>query len=275
MARLRSAVDKTDASGIRQAAHRLKSSSANVAAVRLSELFQVMEIRALENNLGKIRLNLRDVEIELSRVEASLKSTLADGPGVAQAAGEGSQIPWHERVAEQLISHTSALPEDEEPVNAAVLLVEDNIVNQHVAAEYLSQFGCRFEIAGNGQQAVEAFRPGRFDIVLMDCQMPVMDGFEATLAIRTAEKAQGAERAPIIALTANALKEDRGRCFAAGMDDYLSKPFEPAALRAVLLRNLRRDKDDVPATPAPAAEPADASPEPAAPEAALPAQAAG
>ena len=119
-------------------------------------------------------------------------------------------------------------------IHAHVLLVEDNMVNQLVASEMLASLGCQVEIANNGLQALEALRHGAFDIVLMDCHMPEMDGYQATREWRRLET--GATRLPIVALTANALDGDREICIAAGMDDYLSKPFKREQLAKILSR---------------------------------------
>jgi CheY-like chemotaxis protein len=116
-----------------------------------------------------------------------------------------------------------------------VLLAEDSAVNAEIARAVLKTAGCRVTSAVNGRLAVDAWRSQPFDLVLMDCQMPELDGFDATREIRALEAAGGAH-VPIIALTANAMEGDRERCIAAGMDDYLSKPFKRAALHAVLAR---------------------------------------
>jgi len=116
-----------------------------------------------------------------------------------------------------------------------VLLVEDNPVNQVVAQAMLQSLGCSVEIAGNGRDALERVAAGQFDLVLMDCQMPVMDGFQATRDLR-AREAAGSARLPVIAMTASALEGDRELCLAAGMDDYLAKPFLREQLVAVLSR---------------------------------------
>lgn len=108
--------------------------------------------------------------------------------------------------------------------NKSILLAEDNYVNQVFMMHTLKKYNCNITPAANGKEAVEQFRKGKFDVILMDCQMPEMDGYEATKLIREWEKSTGAERTPIIATTANDLKSDRDRCIASDMDDYLSKP---------------------------------------------------
>ncbi|MBL8473347.1 MAG: response regulator [Rhodocyclaceae bacterium] len=115
-----------------------------------------------------------------------------------------------------------------------VLLVEDHPVNREIALAQLQAMGCEVSCAENGAEAVDAVRAQRFDVVLMDCQMPVMDGYQATAAIRALERARGAPPMPVIALTANALQGDRERCLEAGMSDYISKPFNRQQLRQAL-----------------------------------------
>jgi len=110
-----------------------------------------------------------------------------------------------------------------------VLLAEDGLVNQRVAIGFLKQRGHQVEVAADGREAVDAVSREPFDVVLMDVQMPEMDGFAATSAIRRQERGTG-RHLPIIAMTANAMKGDRERCLEAGMDDYVSKPVDPAAL---------------------------------------------
>jgi CheY-like chemotaxis protein len=114
-----------------------------------------------------------------------------------------------------------------------VLVVEDNTVSQLLAAEVLRRLGCQVDVAGNGREAVEAVRRIPYDLLLMDCDMPQMDGFEATRQIRAREA--GTDRhVPIIAMTASALQGDAERCLRVGMDEFLSKPLRPAQLRRVV-----------------------------------------
>ncbi len=136
-----------------------------------------------------------------------------------------------------------------------ILLVEDNAVNREVAVGMLESLGCAAHSAENGRLALEAMNAAAYDAVLMDCQMPVMDGLTATAEIRRREQHSGGARVPIIALTANAMEGDRERCLAAGMDDFLSKPFSQQQLATLLRRWLalralpeseRRDLSRVP-----------------------------
>lgn len=115
-----------------------------------------------------------------------------------------------------------------------VLVVEDNLVNQKVAAKMLEKLGCRVDVAANGREAVEGLARIHYALILMDCQMPEMDGFEATRLIRRQEPTWG--HIPIVAMTANAMAEDRARCLACGMDDFLSKPVKLQDLAQVLHR---------------------------------------
>ncbi len=117
-----------------------------------------------------------------------------------------------------------------------ILLAEDNVTNQTVATRLLEKMGFGVVAVANGRDAVRALETGRFDLVFMDVQMPVMDGFDATRAIRSPESAVLNRRVPVIAMTAHALKGDRERCLAAGMDDYLSKPIDPMELANVTER---------------------------------------
>ncbi len=128
-----------------------------------------------------------------------------------------------------------AAPTDRDPRSVRILLAEDHEINQFVVGEVLSKAGYGYDIARNGQEAILAVSQKHYDLVLMDCQMPEVDGFEATRSIRQAEQDKSqprpdAGRLPIIALTANAMKGDRERCIEAGMDDYLTKPLDTEKL---------------------------------------------
>ena len=163
--------------------------------------------------------------------------------GVRSAAAGGSTFWFTARFLNSRQQASPALPAPGETAPAMrghILVAEDNEVNQLVVCEALRAAGHTCEVAANGREVLEALRRDRYDLVLMDCQMPEMDGFEATRQIRRQEQANSgpAARIPIIALTANAVKSDRDDCLAAGMDDYLSKPIDFATLAGVLGRHL-------------------------------------
>ena len=143
---------------------------------------------------------------------------------------------------------TEGKPGEFSGFGARVLVVEDNAVNQKVAVMLLAKFGVRADVASHGREAVEMIRVLPYDLVFMDCQMPEMNGFEATVEIR--RMAGTASRVPIIALTADVITASRDRCIEAGMNDYIAKPVEPEALVRALrtwLRQTVSDQDTIPA----------------------------
>jgi signal transduction histidine kinase/CheY-like chemotaxis protein/HPt (histidine-containing phosphotransfer) domain-containing protein len=146
------------------------------------------------------------------------------------------------------------------PVKGHALLVEDNPVNRQVAQRLLGLIGISFEIAENGKEAFEMMGKGGYDVVLMDCQMPVMDGYTATRSRRTMESERELPRIPIIAMTANAMAGDREKCLASGMDDYMSKPLNRGLLEQTIRKWLPKRPLEVEGT---AEAPAPAPPAPA------------
>jgi two-component system sensor histidine kinase/response regulator len=137
---------------------------------------------------------------------------------------------WHMRSQAMLTRHT--LRAQRARTRNRILLAEDNLVNQKVASRLLEKLDYRTEIVGDGRAAIAAWKNGNFDLILMDCQMPIMDGYEATREIRKLE--EGKRHIPIVALTAHAMKGDEEKCRAAGMDEYLTKPIDRTRLEACL-----------------------------------------
>jgi two-component system sensor histidine kinase/response regulator len=145
----------------------------------------------------------------------------------------GAEPGDHPPSAPALITrHT--LAEARSSRRARILVAEDNTTNQLVAVGLLERLGYRADVVANGREAVEAVGRSRYDLVLMDCQMPEMDGFEATQAIRQSEPP--GRRLPILALTADATAQGREQCMGSGMDDYVTKPIDRGRLREALLR---------------------------------------
>jgi signal transduction histidine kinase/ActR/RegA family two-component response regulator len=162
--------------------------------------------------------------------------------GVRSEAGLGSTF-WLTLDAAEPVATKAAARVVPDPAHFAtqstrrrILLVEDNAVNQRLGRAMLEKLGCEVELAADGRVAVQAASRQAFDVILMDCQMPVMDGLEACASIRAEEQAGSRRHVPIVALTAHALAGDRERCLAAGMDDYLTKPVQFANLRDTLAR---------------------------------------
>ncbi len=199
---------------------------------------------------------------------APLKGLEATG-GLTRTCSQGALAEGLERVldrepdpAEEPLeaTHDDAYASEATPtatsLSGRLLLVEDNPVNLHVAQKLLGLVGCDFEVAKNGKEALSKLKASSYDAVLMDCMMPVMDGYAATTQWRTHETAQGLRRTPIIAMTANAMAGDRQKCLDAGMDDYMAKPLNRLLLNEILSRWLTRDAvaEPAPVTPLPVAQ---------------------
>jgi CheY-like chemotaxis protein len=167
--------------------------------------------------------------------QAELRMAIAQALGARQQEG-----------ANPVITRFSIQSTQQPSTSLRVLVAEDNAVNQRLVVRLLEKRGHRIEVAINGREALAALRKASFDLVLMDVQMPEMDGFEATAAIRAREKSGRAQsHQPIIALTAHAMKGDREKCLAAGMDGYLTKPIRAEELDEVLKSYMERLKVEV------------------------------
>jgi signal transduction histidine kinase/DNA-binding response OmpR family regulator len=212
----------------------------------------------------------------LAPLKIALLTSLGGGNEAAdaQACGVDVYLPKPIRSVELMNTLASLLGEvvpavARQPLTnrgARVLLVEDNPINQEVARVMLTELDCEVRVAGNGHQALVALAQEKFDLVLMDCQMPEMDGFEAVRRFRAGEKGtlrfRTAIDAPVVALTANALAGDAERCIAAGFSDYLAKPFRQEQLAALLVRWVHEAQSAAPTTKDSASAPAAAAAEP-------------
>lgn len=161
--------------------------------------------------------------------EVGIGSTFTLHLGLPVQASESAAL-FHEE-------HIVYLDKHENSSRLPILLVEDYAPNILVATIMLTNFGYRYEVAHNGKEAIDMFSPDKYSMLLLDVQMPVMDGYETTRHIRTLEQDNDWERTPIIAMTAHALKGDREKCIYVGMDDYIPKPFNPHQLQAMLIKH--------------------------------------
>ena len=178
-----------------------------------------------KNDLYRILCRVLDVERQEGEV---LLNPVGLGESNRHLLADVEHGQWEDE--DQFAVSTSTLHQ----LTGRVLVVEDNPVNLRVARKLLQRLGLESEAATDGQEALKALDGGGYDLVLMDCQMPVMDGYQATRSVRQSEAQRGLARLPIIAMTANAMAGDRQKCLDAGMDDYLSKPILTDILKKTL-----------------------------------------
>jgi PAS domain S-box-containing protein len=213
----------------------------DLALPGLDALELARSIRA-RDDIAKVRL------VVLTRRQADIKNARDAGIDACLAKPVRQTVLYEclVNVMAGQPQETISVPAVAGPANAApagirgnILLVEDNLINQQVALGILQIHGYAVTVVNNGREALEAHAQGPFDLILMDCHMPEMDGFEATRAIREREGSSG-KRMPIVALTANAMAQDREACLSAGMDDHLAKPFSMQTLHDMLDRWMPR-----------------------------------
>jgi len=219
------------------------------------ELTREIRRRADMGRLRLVMLTRRQADIRTAReagVDACLakpvRQTMLYECLVNVMAGQAQ-----EAVAAPAVSEPAKVPAG---LRGNILLVEDNLINQQVALGILQIQGYNVTVANHGREALDAHAQGAFDLILMDCHMPEMDGFEATREMRGRERATPGKHVPIIALTANAMAQDREACLNAGMDDHLSKPFSMLTLQDMLDRWMAKAGQGETAAPAAATAPA-------------------
>ena len=240
-----------------------ENGSITVRAKRVRESEDKVEVRfevedtgigIPKESIGRLFKNFEQADSSTSRkfggtglglaITQRLAELMGGTVGVSSQVGKGScfwltaQLKPNDEAMESLRSTIAGLTPAAVHSTLAgrhVLIVEDEFINQEIAREFLSELGITADTAGNGVQAIELIQRQPYDLVLMDMQMPEMDGLEATRRIRAMPEFM---LLPIVAMTANAFAEDRERCMAAGMNDFLTKPVEPDELKSLLLRQL-------------------------------------
>jgi PAS domain S-box-containing protein len=163
---------------------------------------------------------------------------------IVQARRKGRKIPiiTQHNIAEAKEERQRQVNKNLQFISTRILLVDDNPIGQAVAAAMLEKYGCRVTVAGNGDEALQQLSQRSFDMVFMDCQMPVMDGFETTLLVRKLEEHQVKKRLPIVALTADSTRGMDKQCYAAGMNDYITKPLRQNELERMLIKWVPQEK---------------------------------
>ncbi|WP_207888228.1 ATP-binding protein [Pseudomonas sp. 30_B] len=208
----------------------VQDSGIGISRERLEHMFDAFQQAdsSTSRRYGGTGLGLTIARTLAERMGGTLSATSEEGCGSTFTLE--IPLPFRERLA---ITEESAVGIDMLAAGQSVLLVEDNPVNQTVIEAMLRSLGYRVTLVGDGVQAVRTSERGEFAVILMDCRLPVLNGYEATRQIRSRP---GGEQVPIIALTANALQGDREICLEAGMNDYLAKPFKRAELQRILQR---------------------------------------
>ena len=205
----------------------------------LKEAVLIMVTSAGQRADGK---RLKEIGFSAYLVKPLSPSTLLDVLAAAwRSRMEGKLEPFITRHDLTDSGDLKALPPHiGKPLCANILVAEDNLVNQKLAVKLLEKFGCQVEVAANGKEAVEMTEKKDYDIIFMDCQMPVMDGYEATVLIR--RRKDSAKHVAIIAMTAHALEGEREKCLKAGMDDYLPKPIKKEAFLGMIQKWIREEE---------------------------------
>jgi CheY-like chemotaxis protein len=228
------AITSGDNKTLREAAHSLKSSSALVGARRFSELCKDLEQMGRAQIVAQALPLLPTVQAVYEDSCRALKEVLEGKPASAPL---GLRVVPALRLEDRLATGQAGVTQN--TATPVILLVEDNPVNQQVALSILESIGYQADVADNGRVALEALTRKPYALILMDCQMPEMDGYAATRAIRAREsvpEATTGKRLPIIALTANTQPGDREQCLAAGMDDFIGKPYSQEELQEAIQR---------------------------------------
>ena len=203
------AIQQNDLKTVERAAHSLKGTSAQFGAIRLNSIAVEMESLAKNGATDNAKALLTKLKTAQQQAADAMLQQL------------GMDIE-------------TVHPNDKQQLQGRALVVDDNLTNQNVARGVLEKFGVQVDIAANGEEAVNTLAHSIYDLVFMDCQMPIMDGFDATRHIRDPHSPVKNHKLPVIAMTANITKADQDLCFKVGMNDFISKPFDTQQLRQIL-----------------------------------------
>ena len=265
--KLGAALAAKSAEEVRQNADWLKSASANVGARHMSELCQLIEVHGREKDFeridalfGEIERKCEEVIDWLNEIRGSAACHIAfqaldDETGKLSCREAGSRDSDDERTAFNGSGNAIEAPAI---IEARVLVVDDSAVSRELAKDFLEEIVSDVVFAENGFAAIQLLKQEKFDLVLMDCEMVGLNGYKCTTQWRKHENLCGLRRIPIVATTAHALKGDRASCIAAGMDDYLCKPFSPEELRDKIEQWLSAIQEEPKDKEAPVVEEADA-----------------
>lgn len=231
-----------EGNGKKELTFSVKDTGIGIPENRMDDVFGkfVQADSSITRRYGGTGLGLAIAKSLAEQMEGSITVTSEVGVGsvfvlhlsLPVSASESSKPAYQE--------HIIYLDKQDNALQLPILLVEDYMPNILVATTMLKNFGYRHEVAHNGQEAVACFSPDKYSLLLLDVEMPFMDGYETTRLIRGFEKTKASSRVPIIAMTAHALKGDREKCMAAGMDDYIPKPFNPHQLQAMLIKHIAK-----------------------------------
>ena len=194
----------------------------------LIALNNAIQAEPLNKKVSLILIRNNPADAEQTEVAACQVADIINGPLNAEKVFEALSRAWNLRCTPRKPAPNVPEPTDQTAEKFHILIAEDNPVNQKVARRLLEKLGYLVEVADNGRQAVQKWATGTYDLILMDCQMPDMDGFEATRRIRSDEA--GRSHIPIVAVTANAMIGDREKCLASGMDAFVPKPIRMEVL---------------------------------------------
>ncbi len=209
---------------------------------KITQIFEkfIQADASITRRYGGTGLGLSISRALAEKMGGSITATSTEGVGSTFTLHLSLPVQASENSGADYVENIIYLDKQANKRELPILLVEDYEPNILVATNLLDNFGYRYEIAHNGQEALDVFTPDKYSLLLLDVQMPVMDGFETTRNIRQKELAMKATRVPIIAMTAHALRGDRERCMTAGMNDYITKPFNPHQLQAMLIKHLTK-----------------------------------